>query len=387
MTFASSNREALVFATEVTWGTNPAGTPQALNFTNTTLGNTNEATTSNFVRSDTNRAGVIRTNVNAAGNVGIELQYGAYDNLLLGALRNSAWPTALNVAAATTISAVASDNSIRGTGTEFTNAVQGQWIRVSGFATAANNGYAKVITKSSVLKIIVAGLVLANESAGPAVTVKGTVIKNSTTDVSYSFERQFTDISQYGLFTGMRVSQFSLSMATASIVTGAFGFIGKTGTYAGSSGFSAATAAATTDSMNTISNIQGIYIDNVLSTGHFLNADFTLNTGAQQQKALGTLGSAAIRTGAIDVTGTLGAYFEDLTYLNKLSNFTAFGLSIIVADAANNAYVFDFPAVHLTTGSPDNQGIDQTLTIPAGFTSTLSATDTDTIAITRIPAP
>lgn len=381
---SDSNRESIGFIAESTDGTNPGGDKQLLNFTSTTLGKTNESTESKFIRSDTNRAGVIRTGINASGDLGIELQYGGYDAFLEAALRGT-FSTALAVNG-TTISAAASDNSFNGSGgSEFANAVAGQWVKVSGFATTGNNGWARVVSRTN-SKIVVSGLTLTNESAGPTVTIKGSVCKNATTKKSFTIERHFQDITKYILLTGMRVSELALNFSTAAIAEGSISFLGMNGTASGSSGFSGTTAAATTPSMNTVDNIKAIYIDGVLATTDFTNLDFTISTNSEALKAIGSLPSTAVRQGSISVSGTIGEYFEDTVLLNKSYNFTPIDLAIVTEDSAGNGYIWHFPETYITTGNPDNTGIDTTITTSFNFMSTLDSTLGITASVTKYAA-
>jgi hypothetical protein len=381
---SDSNRESIGFIAEVTAGVNPGGTKQLINFTSTTLGKTNESTESKFIRADTNRAGTIRTGINANGDIGIELQYGGYDSFLEAALRGT-FSTPLAVSA-TTITVAASDNSYTGSGgTEFTNAVVGQWVKVSGFTTAGNNGWAKVVTKTNA-KITVSGLTLTDEASGDAVIIKGAVCKNATTQKSFTVERHFQDISKFILMTGLRVNEMSINFNTAAIAEGSISFLGMNGTTGGSSGFSNSTAAATTVSMNTVDNIKAVYIDGVLATTDFTNLDFTISTNSEALRAIGSLPATAVRQGSISVSGTIGEYFEDTVLLEKSYNFTPIDLAIVTEDAAGNGYVWHFPETYITTGNPDNSGIDTTITTSFNFAATLDATLGITASVSRYAA-
>lgn len=381
-----SNRESLGYIAEVTWGTNPGGTKQLINFTDNSIGQSNETTASNIIRSDTNRHGTIRTAISPGGSVGIELMYGGYDDFIQGALRNT-WAAAVTITAAT-LSAASSDNSFNDSGNGFVSAgfVAGQWIKVSGFTgNTANNGYFRV-TSVAAGKLVVTGGTLVDDSAGESVTIKGTLLKNGTTEKSFTFERSFADITQFDLVTGLRVTEMSLDFNLSSIATGSISFLGKQATASGSSGFSGSTAAATTDSMNTIDNIRGVYVDGVLVTTDLTQISLGISTNGEARRAIGSLPSVGVRTGSIAVTGTMTEYFEDTTLLAKARAYTDFSLAFIVADAAGNAYVFELPTVNINTGNPDNPGLDQDITIPYGLEATYNSTYGATIGVTRIPA-
>jgi hypothetical protein len=382
---SNSNRTQVRALKEVTWGTTPAAAMTNLNVTSESLGQNTDVVNSQFIRSDTNLAGVVRTAISAGGSLGVELQYGGYDELFEGALR-SAWSTALNFSG-TTITVAAADNSYTGSGgTEFTNAVVGQWVKVTGFTTAGNNGYAKVLTKTNA-KITVSGLTLTNEASGDSVTIKGALLKNSSTDVSFTLEKEFADVTEFVAFTGMRVGSASLTIAPGSIITGEFAFQGKSAAATGATvGTGAANAAATTSSMNSVDNVERVFIDGVASTLDITEISLNINTNPRVQNAVGNLAAIGIGTGSIEVTGTLASYFESRAFYEKYLNFTAVSLAVVVEDGAGNAYVIDMPTVNFSAGNPQAGGINQDVLLPLNFSATLNASYGGTIGISRIPA-
>lgn len=380
---SNANRESLGYIKEVTWGVNPGGNKQLLPLTQTSLAQQNNTQVSSNIRSDTNRTGLIRTGIETAGDISIEMQYGAYDEFIEGALRG-VFATALAVTADTAIASASSDNSFNGTN-KFTNALVGQWIKVSGFVGSTNNGWFKITSKPSASKIIVAGATLTTESAGPAITVKGAYLSNAATDRSFTIERQFTDITQFLTFTGLRVGELALTFGSQDIAKGQINFMGKGVTASGSSGFSGSVAALTNQSMNTVNNIKRIFINNIAYTGDVTKLDFTIKTNAVTRKVLGQLDAAEVRTGSIEVTGTLGEYIEDFGMINRVVNFTTFSLAVVIEDDAGNGYVFDFPTCKFSEGSPDNPGIDQDIEVSFNFTATLNDTYANTISVSRYP--
>jgi len=54
----------------------------------------------------------------------------------------------------------------------------------------------------------------------------GDVVIQGTAVFSYSLEKGFTDIDQYGLYRGLTVNTFSLDVSTDATVTGSFSFVG-----------------------------------------------------------------------------------------------------------------------------------------------------------------
>lgn len=86
----------------------------------------------------------------------------------------------------TDISAAAGDNSFNSTSTSLSGLVNDEWIKVSGFSNAANNGWFQASAASTSSKIsqdFSASIV--TEAAGPTVTIKG---YKRGSGQSYSFD-------------------------------------------------------------------------------------------------------------------------------------------------------------------------------------------------------
>ena len=382
MTIASANRESLLYKVEVTEGTNPAGAATYLNFTNNSLNVTNETTNSAVVRSDTNIAGTIRTGLTVGGDIGFELKHLEFDPFLEAALRGT-FATAYTDTA-TTISFANSDNSVNDSGAGFTNVVEGQWLKISGTDSGTNDGWYKVATKSSTSKLILSHGTVADESAGESITLKGTYLSNSTTEKSFTFERVLGDITQYQLYTGMKLNNFGLNFNTSDIAGGSMSFIGRNGALATSSGFSGShTAASTAPSMNTVDDIKAIYVNGALSTADFLSLDFSLTTNAEALSAIGSLTKIGVSQRSIGVSGNFTLFKEDKTFDDFKRNFDAINLAVVTEDSNGDGYIWDFPQVYITDGNNNNQGVNTDLQDAMSFQAVLDPTQAITASVTK----
>lgn len=375
------------YLAESTWGTTPASAMTNLNITSESLGVSTNFVNSQYIRSDRQIADNIRTGQAAAGNIGIELQYGGYDDLFMGALMAS-WGSTATITA-TTISAAAADNSYNDSGSGFVTAnfLQGQWVRVSGFATSGNNGYAR-LTSVAAGKLVVTGLTLTNESASPSVTIKGTQIKNGTTLKSFTLEKEFSDITEFMSYAGARVDTMQLNFAPNAVVDGSFGFKMKTGVAAGATvGTGAATAASTNQVMNSVDHVAGLRENSAAITDNITAITLNINNSLRDQPAIGTLYNTNIGVGTIKVSGTLEHYFSSRTRFQRYLDFTDTNLSWRVVDTAGNAIVFDVPTINFTSAEVVAGGIDQDVLVRFGWEASRNSTDGFTIGITRIPTP
>ncbi len=386
MTQADTSRLQLSYVAESTFGELKTGSNlQILRFTSESLRKVTQTAVSNEIRSDRQRAGVKRTRITAAGGINTELSYGAHDDLMKSALMSAAWTSAVTVGPAATISAASADNSFNDSGSGFGTLAANQWIRVSGFTEAANNGYFKIVSKTSA-KIVVSGGILVTEAAGDQVTVvMGAYIANGTTFVSYNIEKYFTDLTTtFHKYTGMCIDQMSLDIAADAIMTGGFEFLGKDAVSATATSGSGYTAASTGDVMAAVDNLYS-FLEAQVSQG-IVGMSLQVRNNLRDRIQAGTLGALSIGTGAIDVSGTLRTYFASASLMDKYLNFTATTISVVVEDGAGNAYIIDLPEAKYTDGAVVAGGASQDIIADMQFVATIDATEAITIRMARFAA-
>lgn len=116
-----------------------------------------------------------------------------------------------------------------------------------------------------------------------------------------------------------------------------------------------------------------------------LSWSITNNLRARLQ--VGTLGAISLGKGTIGASGTLQAYFEDETVIDKYLNFTASSLALTYNDADSNKYVVEFPQVKYTDGARVAGGQNQDIIADMSFTAYRDATEGCTMRMVRFPAP
>lgn len=212
------------------------------------------------------------------------------------------------------------------------------------------------------------------------------LLVNGTTKKSFTFEKQFTDLSsEFISFTGARVDTFGLQMQLGQIVTGSFGVIGKKGVPAASTvGTGGPTASSTTAPISVI-DIAAI-TEGGSSLSGCSELSISIANNLRRQGQLGSSDPYGIGYGQIVVTGNLVVYYAGRTLLEKATNFTTSSIQFELQDEDGNTYVFNLPDVKY--GSPEigapgaNQ--DGFLTMP--FTAKYDTTTGKTIRITRTDA-
>lgn len=377
----------LSFKAESTWGTPATGTYQILRITSEDFRQQNGVRQSQQISADRQPGPPAQVDISASGQFGFELSYGSFDEMFRGLMQQAAWPTAVAIAADTSISFANSDNSINSGSTNFVteNFVVGAWVRIAGAANSENNGLARVVSVATG-KVVLSHIDLVDESATAAIDIDGATLFTGNTKQSFTFERYFTQTADYFQYPGMRVGSMSLSIRPQEIITGTFGFLGKSESTATSAYASAYTAATTGDVANAVSNITAVYENGSAIT--LLNQlDLTFDNGLRALPAIGVLGATEIGLGTVRVNGSVQAYFQDLTLYNKFKNFTTSEVSFVVTFNDSSVLIFDVPSIKYTQGGAPTPGNNQDVFAQMPFEAFKDATLGQTFSITRIAAP
>ena len=392
---ASSNRTGLAIVEEVTWGENPGTALQDINFEGESLSYNISNITSNSIRSDRQVTDLIQTGADCSGGVNVELQYNGVDDLIAGALFASSWVgvgggvietlTSGATAGNLDFSLDSSANTIE-FGSSVTHAiVVDQWFKLTGSAT--DDGYLKATAVAGQV-VTVTGITTTEvlDETDTAV-VSGSRARNGVTRKSFFIERAHEDISQFFQFAGMVVNTMSLDFSASSILKSAFNFIGKQSTITQvTAGTGANDAAATTDFMNSVSNVGEVLIDGVAAAGCLLQkVSFEVNNNVRGLSSIGSLGFCNVSEGEANVTGSMDMYFQDETMYEKYINATAFGLDIRVTSNDGDTYIVTTPNNKLSADTINVSGKNTDVMQNATFQS-IMGTEGYTIQIVKIPA-
>ncbi len=380
---SDTNRTKLAYVQETTYGVQKTGSNlQIIRVTSDNLSRQATVTRSGEIRANRRLANVRVTGKQAGGTIGFELSYGTFDALFKAVLLSADWSTPVTVSAST-ISAAAADNSYNDSNSGFGSLVAGQWIYASGFTNPANNGFRKIVTRTSA-KITVSGGTLVDEAAGSSRTIKqGGRIVDGTTLVTFNFEREYEDLTnELALFLGMALNGMTLTIPTEGIITGSFDLIGFDEQSITSSGGAGYDAITTSDPMQT-GDVTAI-LENQAASG-FLSwtMNLTNNLRLRREAPAGIVG---VGTGQCDISGTLQIYFQNSTMYNKWLAETPSALTICLQDLAGNKYAFDFPQVRFTGGDRTVPGPNGDVTANLGWTAYEDPAENVQITITRWPA-
>jgi hypothetical protein len=209
------------------------------------------------------------------------------------------------------------------------------------------------------------------------------VLKAGTTRRSYTIERHHQDIGKYLRSTGCNFNTMSLSVAPNSMVTGSFGVIGK--------GFSVASVAVTGATYNTESltapfdSFSGSITEGGSSIAVVTSLELSIENGMEALYVIGSSDTLQPSIGKSMVNGSITAYFEDSTLIDKFINETSSSLSFTLTDAAGNDYLFELPNVKYNSGNPEVGGAGA-VTVSLDFVALYDSGDASQIVITRTAA-
>lgn len=205
-------------------------------------------------------------------------------------------------------------------------------------------------------------------------------LKAGVTLPSFTVRRRFTDISEVSVYTGVKFSALSMEISD-QISTASFSVIGKD---EGLTDIAGATIAAAT----TTSPFSGLDVGTINEGGAPI-ADITaislsLQNSLSPKYALGSPTTKNPTPGRSNLTGTVTAYFEDRTLLNKFVNETESNLDFTLTDLDGNALKFIIPRLKYNGGQPDVSGEGE-IVISLPFQALYDVTTGTNFLIERTP--
>ena len=208
------------------------------------------------------------------------------------------------------------------------------------------------------------------------------VLKVGVTPKFFSVEDYAADIDQARLFTGLTVSTMGVSLAPNQMVVTTFGMVGKDMSMSATEKTQdAASGAAPFDAYS-----GDLAIGNVGSSSAVAivtGLDFTLNNSYAATFVIGDDSAPSLEYGRAEVEGTLTAYFEDASLINRFLNETESELEVSVDDPTGaNAYTFLFPRIKINSADVGVDGPTSRM-ITMSFVALYDATEGTSLKITR----
>ena len=209
------------------------------------------------------------------------------------------------------------------------------------------------------------------------------VLKAGTTRRSFTLERTFQDITQFIRYKGCEVNGFSLKLSPNKMAALSFSIIGQdqdapAGTAIAGSSYSSLTTVEPFDSFNAVITEGGSAIAIITE------AEIKLVNGIEPQFVIGSALTVRPAIGRSNVSGSITAFFEDATLLNKFRNETESALDITLTDPAGNTFQIQLGNITYTSGQPDVSG-EGSVSLSMSFQAIYDSSDASNIVITRNP--
>lgn len=357
-----ANDVLMSYGIESTWGTAPDSAFQAIRFTSEDLSGTKTRARPQEINTTQEVSAAVTTQETASGQVAFALSYGTYDGFISVLMRND-WQATQSIAGIAGDITITSGTKVLSStlASKFTAISQGQWIKLSGFTNAGNNGYWFVETKTDDKTLVLSGTgtITTETPAGTVANVQASTLLNGTQFKSLFIQKKLS-ASLYLTYPGSFVSQGTISGAVGQFLNGSFQILAKSETSATSGSDNGTVTAAPTGTVNNpVGNFVGVLLDEA-SIGSV--DQFTVQiaaNGAAQDFAMGSASAAGIRPGQIMVSGSFRTYFADFTLYTKFTNETAGRLAFISEDGAGNAYVITVPSATLMNPKIVAGGVNQ----------------------------
>lgn len=324
MPTASGARVRMAYVKEVTQGVNPGGTTKILRTTSRQINLQKNILESNEVRADRQKKDVRHGFLRVAGALGFELSIGAYDDMIEGLLGGT-WTT-VATQGAPNLGATSPATFTRAAGSWIADGIRaGDMITTTGYTAPADNGTFRVLTVGATT-LVCDTSVLITEANGAAKTLvaTGKRIEIGTTLETFTFERQFLDLPQYQVFSGVAVDSMPLSIKPEAIVNGTLNLVGMLGGTLSGSPISGSPTAAPTNAP--FSSFEGRLYENGATIAIVTGLDLLIENHRSLQAIVGTKTSPEVYDGQCMVSGSLTALFQNSTLLNKFLNETGTSL-------------------------------------------------------------
>jgi len=181
-----------------------------------------------------------------------------------------------------------------------------------------------------------------------------------TTQRSLTIQRGFPEISAYSAFSGCVVNQWSVSIRPNAVVTSTFSIIGK------DMGNSQVLTGGTDKSTYApFDSFTGTLKEGGTTIAVVTGLDFTLNNNISPLQVLMQDAAVGLAEGRANITGTLTAYFTDVSLLDKFVNETISSIEVTLTDPDGNSLTFYFPRIKYTGGDvPVNDEGPVTISLP-----------------------
>jgi hypothetical protein len=206
------------------------------------------------------------------------------------------------------------------------------------------------------------------------------ILLAGTTRRSFTIERYHADIGKYLRSTGCNFNSMNLSIAPNSMVTGSFGIVGKDMAVAGTALTGVTYAAEST--AEPFDSFTGSITEGGSSIATVTALELTIDNGIEALYVVGDDTTLNPSTGKSMVTGTVTAYFEDSSLIDKFIAETASAIVFVLTDLSGSYYTVTLPNIKYNSGNPEVSG-PGAVTVSLEFIALYDSSTTSQIKIVR----
>tara|TARA_R110000782_G_scaffold33535_9_gene80791 strand:+ start:2123 stop:3034 length:912 start_codon:yes stop_codon:yes gene_type:complete len=197
---------------------------------------------------------------------------------------------------------------------------------------------------------------------------------------SYTIERYHADITKYLRSTGCNFNSMSLSVAPNSMVTGSFNIVGKDMTVSASLLTDATYAAESTS--QPFDSFTGSITEGGSSIATVTSLELNIDNGIEALYVVGDSSTLNPSVGKSTVSGTVTAYFEDSSLIDKFIAETSSSIVFVLTDLSGSSYTVTLPNVKYNSGNPEVSG-PGAITVTLDFIALYHAATASQIKIVR----
>ena len=387
MAGSSTSLVQLTYAPEAVFGQiDTAADARELSITGETLDFAVTKESSQEINNHRGSTSATAVDAEASGGISGEMRYGMYDELLAATLQNPWTVFGTNgVGAASDITATATTLTAAAPtagASAFSTLKPGQWFTVPG--TSALAGTLFRVSKT----VAPTNTVITLDDSTPAVpgtyagvAVHSARLRNGKTLKSFTLQRGVTDAEEFFAYRGMTPNTFSLNMASGSLSTVEFGFMGKDVVAASADQLSP--TKRTPPDTEIMSGVQAsvcaIWVDGKpLEDTHVMSVALSYGNGLRSQKALCNMGAIGIGNGSIELTVDLEIYFsKGRVFFDEMLANKNMEIAFTSYDNAGNGYTFTLPKANIGTYTSNASAKDQDLMAQINLTALVDISPTD----------
>jgi len=385
---ASTSRVNVAIKPETVFGViAAAGNPRSLSVTGETLNFEISKERSAEINAFRSSASMVPVSAQSTGGIQGEMQYREWDTLMEGVLQSTFAAFGTNGVGATfigTFTASTITASVATTGTSlFTTLRPGQWF-VLGAPGNANDGrlfrVSKTVAATSTVLTVDPGTPLTVGTSVAGCALRTSRLTNGTTERSFTIERQNLDIAQFFAYTGLTPSKMSIGVASGSLSTISFDFMGKDVQNGVVSQLPGTLQSAYTFDVH--SGVSGnncqMWLNGAPLAGTFVkSATFEYDNTLRMQEAVCSLGAIGIASGSIVSKVDMEVYFSDASIFNQFKNNQYVEVCFSSMDGSGNGYVFTIPRGNISSYNTNASGKDQDMMLSLSIEALRDAANTD----------